>query len=248
MKAILASDLGGCAIENGARVPAPLFESNGMLEKIKAIWPRSATVLLISADPEDFAANDLTLYCFKNAFKLSGLGVSKIAICDGRNPEAADEISKTDVLLFVGGHVPTQNKFMKAIRLKERLAGFGGVILALSAGSMNCAENVYSCPELEGEATDPNYNRRLSGLGITDVNILPHFQYFRGVELDGLRFVEDIALADSFGGEIIALNDGGYIYIDGEKTTVFGEAYSLKDGEISQICADGESFCLSRKG
>lgn len=48
--------------------------------------------------------------------------------------------------------MPTQNQFMKQLKLRERLANFHGVVLAWSAGSMNCADVVYAGPECEGEA------------------------------------------------------------------------------------------------
>ena len=40
--------------------------------------------------------------------------------------------------------------------------------------------------------------------------------------------------------EIIAMNDGSYLMIDDGKTTLYGEAYRIKDRKITQICKDGE--------
>ena len=77
---------------------------------------------------------------------------------------------------------------------------------------MNCADTVYAGPELEGEAIDPLYERWITGLGLTDINIFPHFQSLKDDYLDGLRLIEDITYADSIGHEIIALNDGSPIY------------------------------------
>lgn len=94
-----------------------------------------------------------------------------------------------DVILLGGGHVPTQNAFMERIGLKERLRKYEGLIIGWSAGSMNCAEIVYAAPKSEGEAIDPNYQRRISGLGLTKVNILLHFPagiiIATGTEKDG---------------------------------------------------------------
>ena len=57
--------------------------------------------------------------------------------------------------------------------------------------------------------------------------------------MDRMRLIEDIAFADSVGHEIIALNDGSYIMLDDEKTTLYGEAYMIKDGQQTQICKNG---------
>lgn len=243
-KAILTSSLGGYYKVNGVRMPTPLPQTNGLLDRLKAIWPENANVLFICADPTDHKKNDNIRACFSESFPMSGLGISSVGICDGRNPEAARHLDKTDVLVLTGGHVPTQNRFMKTLRLRERLSGFGGVILAWSAGSMNCADVVYAGPELEGEALDPHYERWLPGLGITDVNIFPHMQALRGTFLDGMRLIEDITFADSFGHAFIALNDGSYITIADGKTTLYGEAYAIKDGRQTQICWDGRSVSL----
>lgn len=109
---------------------------------------------------------------------------------------------------------------------------------------MNCAKTVYAGPELEGEATDPSYERWIGGLGLTDINVFPHFQGLRNEYLDGLRLIEDITYADSVGHEILALNDGSYILIDGEKATLYGEAYKIKNRRQRKICSDGECLVL----
>lgn len=81
-------------------------------------------------------------------------------------------------------------------------------------------------------------------MGITNINVFPHFQSLKDEYLDGLRLIEDITFADSVGHEIIALNDGSYIMLDDEKTTLYGEAYMIKDGQQTQICKNGEYITL----
>ena len=127
---------------------------------------------------------------------MSGLSISHIDKCDDRNPNAVNALESIDVLILAGGHVPTQNKFMDQLRLKERLMDFHGIVVAWSAGSMNCADTVYAGPELDGEAIDPLYERWITGLGLTDINIFPHFQSLKDDYLDGLRLIEDITYAD----------------------------------------------------
>lgn len=83
--------------------------------------------------------------------------------------------------------------------------------MGISAGSMNCADMVYAQPELEGEAADPSYERFIVGLGLTERNILPHYQMVKDYTLDGLRLMEEITYPDSAGREFYALEDGSYI-------------------------------------
>ncbi len=244
MKAMLTSSLGGSFKVNGTRVPSILIQQNGLLDNLKSIWIQNAKVLIICGDPTDHEKNDSVYACLKEAFPMSGLSVSYIDKCDDRNLNAVENLKNIDVLILAGGHVPTQNRFMKQLRLKERLLDYHGIVVAWSAGTMNCADIVYASPELEGEAVDPVYERWITGLGITDINIFPHFQLLKDGYLDGLRIIEDITFDDSVGQEIIALNDGSYIMIADGQTTLYGEAYRIKDRQQTQICKDGESIAL----
>jgi dipeptidase E len=244
MKAILTSVLGGQIKIDGKRVPTSLPETNGLLKTIRNSWKDSSKVMIISGSPEDYDKNDSVLNCVSGAFSLSNLSASEVLMCDERSKEVIDRLPEMDVIILAGGHVPTQNSFMKALGLKERLLGWDGLLMGWSAGSMNCAETVYAGPELPGEAIDPNYQRWISGLGITKTNIFPHFEELKDEMLDGMRLIEDITYADSMGHEIIALNNGSYIVVDEGVETIYGEAYSIKDGEQKQICVDGNSILI----
>ncbi len=244
MRAILTSSLGGYRKAHGMRIPAPILNTNGLLDQLKAAWPEEAEVLILPADPADHSKADNFQACFAASFPMSGLPVSSVRIVDDRNPQDIQYLSSTDVLLLAGGHVPTQNRFFHAIRLRERLQAFRGTLIAMSAGSMNCADTVYAGPERPGETIDPKYRRWLPGLGITQINIFPHMQVMRDEILDGLRMIEDITLPDSMGHTFLALNDGSYLVIEDQKTTLYGEAYQIRDGSITQICRDGASIAL----
>ena len=244
MKVMLTSSLGGSTKENGIRVPSILIQRNGLLDNLKSIWITESNVLIICADPSDHEKNDSVCACLKKSLPMSGLSISHIDKCDDRNPNAVDALESIDVLILAGGHVPTQNRFMDQLRLRERLKDYHGIVVAWSAGSMNCADTVYAGPELEGEAIDPLYERWITGLGLTDINIFPHFQSLKDGYLDGMRLIEDITYADSVGHEIVALNDGSYIMLEDGKTTLYGEAYMIKDRQQWKIFNDGESISL----
>ena len=244
MKVMLTSALGATRKVNGTKVPAVLIQRNGFLERLKSIWVENAKVLIICASPSDYIRNDSLCNDLKESFQLSGLSVSYIDKCDGRNTEAVNNLKDMDVIVLTGGHVPTQNKFFKQIQLREHLSGYDGIVVAWSAGSINCADTVYAGPEFEGEAIDPNYERWITGLGITDINIFPHFQKLKDDYLDGMRLIEDITYDDSVGHEIIALNDGSYITIFDGQATLYGEAYLIKDRKQTQICKEEEHISL----
>ena len=244
MKILLTSCFCDFNIVNGREAASVLIRRNGLLDAFRSIWTSDAAVLIICSDPDDPEANDELCIRMRDSFLMSGLDVRKIEICDSRNTDVANRLCEFDVLIFAGGHLPTQNRFMKKIGLRERLSDYGGSIAALSAGSMNGAELVYAIPEEKGEAVDTTFERWISGLGLTDINIFPHYQYLKDVYLDGLCMSEDIAFRDSMGKQIIALNDGSYIFVSDGEAVIYGESYLIKDGELIPLCRDGESYRL----
>lgn len=247
MIAYLTSHIGGSCKIDGKRVPTTLLKENGFLEDLTKNWKNNSNVLIISADPETTEINDSIKDIFKEAFPMSGLSVNQMIICDKRNEEIIDRIGEFDAIILSGGHVPTQNVFFERIKLKEHLEKFDGILMGISAGSMNSAEVVYAHPELEGEAVDENYKRFIPGLGLTKLMILPHYQDIKDEVLDGMRVFEDIAYPDSLGREFYCLNDGSYIKLVNGVTEIIGEAYLIKDGEISLICENNRSLLWSAK-
>ena len=245
MRIYLTSHIGGSYQENGSRLPMPLNPENGLADSLRKHWKDNANVLLISADPEDTEKNNGTRNLFAAAFPMSGLSIGKMDMCDARSLKLLDNISAYDVLILAGGHVPTQNRFFKRIRLKERLPDFDGILIGISAGTMNSAEIVYAQPELEGESVDARYERFLSGLGLTKLMMIPHYQAIKEDILDGRRLFEDITYADSYGREFYALEDGSYCLFENGTTTLFGAAYRIKDAPLKQICEKNQSILIA---
>ena len=241
----LTSHIGGSYKKDGTRIPTQLSTENGLLDSFQKHWKNNAKVLIISSDPEDIEKNNSIRNIFAVSFPMSGLSISQMDICDNRSTKLVDKLSDYDVVILAGGHVPTQNKFFERIRLKERIHDFGGILIGISAGTMNSAEIVYAQPELEGESIDEDYERFLSGLGITKLMILPHYQDIKDDTLDGQRLFEDITYPDSYGREFYALEDGSYFLIENKTIALFGTAYRIKDGNIKQICEKDKSICIT---
>lgn len=122
---------------------------------------------------------------------------------------------------------------MKKCNLKELLEDrelFDGIFIALSAGTINAAEQVYLIPELPGESVDPEFVRFTDGLGLTGINVLPHSQYEETVVLDGRKLVSEIIAPDSYGRAIYLIPDGSYFIINNGITEFFGEGKVMENG------------------
>lgn len=227
-------------VPHGVDLPCILDRRNGFVRRLRRCVKSHAELLIIASDPESFEANDEMAATFAGAFLHHGLTLADVALLDARNEEEAPElVAMSDVVILAGGHVPTENEFFTRMGLRELLAGFEGVVMGISAGTMNCADIVYAQPELEGESIDPDYERYIRGLGLTEINVLPHYQQVKDNILDGQRLYEDITYADSVGHPFYALVDGSYIFIENGRAEIFGEAYLIFNGRIRMICCEG---------
>jgi hypothetical protein len=155
---------------------------------------------------------------------------------------APDLVRGADWIVLCGGHVPTQNRFLHEIRLKELLEGFDGLVMGCSAGSMNCAGRVFSHPELPGEAVDPKYPRWLEGLGLTTRQLVPHYHQVRNVVLDGLRLFEDVIFPESWRHRFYTFPDGGYILQKDGRETLYGTAWEISNGQMRQVSAENQVY------
>ena len=244
MTVFLTSHIGGSIKKDGKRIPSSLLTDNDLVNNLKKRWPQRAKVLFIAANPNDIERSKSYQDAYLYAFPFHDMPIESYTICDCRDMEAAAQLAEYDVVILSGGHVPTQNAFFRQIGLKEKLNAYDGIVIGISAGTMNCAECVYAHPELDGEAVDPNYQRFLPGLGLTEKMILPHYQMIKEDVLDGLHVIQDIAFPDSYGREFFALNDGSYVLSENGAETLYGEAYQIRDGKLTQICGNGECRVL----
>lgn len=241
MKLFLTSSPGGSACVDGEWVAAPFDHSNHFLKHLRKVVREETDCLLLSSDPENTGMNDEVKGYLEEAFAHSGIPVRQVDICDKRDMYAADRLCCYGILILAGGHVPTENEFFHRIGLRERIHRYDGVVIGISAGTMNSAEVVYAQPEEPGEAVDPYYRRYMQGLGLTHINVLPHFQHVWGGRLDGLRILEDISLPDSRVRPFYGLPDGSWLYREDGRTTLYGEAWLLEAGKYIKICENGES-------
>lgn len=224
---------------------AILSPANAFIDNIRQALPENPRVLFVCADPEDhqgvcrFAAETTA------AFAETGIAFSCYHVLDGRNSRSTQALlNRSDFVILSGGHVPTQNAFFQKIHLPQLLQDFEGTVMGISAGSMNCAEWVYVQPEEPGESS-PDFPRFAPGLGLTEVNILPHYQQVKDNILDGLRLFEDITYPNSQDNCFFALPDNSYIYQDPEHLLLFGEGYCLCDGIMEQISENDQVLDLS---
>ncbi len=229
----------------GLNLPFILKEENDFLKNIKQYFRRGTKCLMICADPWAYEFNDRIRQEYWEVFAYHEMQFEEMYMCDERNENKIDEmLTESNMIILVGGHVPTQNAFFKRIGLPEKIKSFSGVVMGISAGSMNAAKMVYSLPENPGESIDPEYDRFPTGLGLTDMNMCPHYQMVKDWVLDGRRLFEEIAFEDSVGRKFYAFVDGSYAVEENGKKILYGEIYEIKNGTMRKICRNGERISL----
>ena len=224
--------------------PELLSNKNHFVDRLKGDWKPHSKCVLIASEPDDTKFNSAMAKTYLECFNRSGLSMDSIDVLDRREPKTVEILDRFDVVILAGGHVPTENAWFHQIKLREHLQHFRGIVIGISAGTMNCAEVVYAQPEEEGEAVNPHYQRFLEGLGLTKTKVIPHYNQTIDAVLDGKRLYQDITFPDSMGESFYCLTDGAYIRKDTKtkKEMLYGEAYLISDGEIGMISKTGGEF------
>jgi len=237
MNLFLTSNIGGVKKENGNKIPIKISENNDFLNNLKKSIKNNKKFVLIASDPDNYEKNDLFLAMDIEALKLSGLTFEEYLVLDGRGKEKITSILKEcDLIFLCGGNTLTQNMFFNNVCLKEYLRNIDSVIVGISAGSINLADNVYNSPESWEDLNDSPY---LKGLGLTTINIEPHF-VLEDLSDDNKKLQRDEILKESHNRTIIALTDGAYILQTVNECKLYGESYKIKNGKIIKICNNDE--------
>ncbi len=236
-----------CFLTSSHNVPGrpELNPANGFAASLLQAVPSPCRGLAVCASPDSYEETDFFCGSVREGFECSGVQFSRFDILDRRTQDQAPElVHGAQLIILMGGHVPTQNRFFQEIRLRELMADCDCVVTGISAGSMNAADVVYAQPELEGESVDPDYQRFLPGLNLTKTMILPHHQRAWHAWLDGKRLFEDISVEDSMGREFYCLPDGSLLYIENGHEEIRGECWLWADGRHTKVCGEGQVLVL----
>ena len=228
---------------DGKKVPNEIDNTNGIVNQIKQLMASNNGILYIASSPDDSEKVDSYSSLIFSSLKLSGITFSKYFVLDSRTKNNASEyVKRSNVIFLSGGDTYIENKFFTQIHLKELLQNFDGIIIGQSAGSINMAESVYNSPE-EGDLSEPIY---YDGLGLSNINIEPHF-ILNTNEFDEMQIYQrNHLLNESKERTIYALCDGSHILETDESIKIYGKAFLIKDGIITQICDDKQEFNIDK--
>ena len=222
--------------ENGIKCATPLNDDNGILTEITKRAGKCGRVVYVANDPDDCEHNDISAPPVFEGLALSGLDFKEKILLDGRNAkDAASIIKDADLVILGGGKILCQRAFFAKIKLGEILGSYGGLVIGISAGSMNMCKTVANFPEENSDLGQPLW---VDGLGFYDGIVIPHFDGETNsyqIPCEEIDVINDYVLPMSNGRTFIGLPNLSYILIDGGKTSMRGVIYSISDGKVKRI-------------
>lgn len=210
--------------EKGNIVPTKL-ENKELVECLKNEIENYNNILLVCSSPDNYDKTDKYSEGIVKSLSLSGLKFKMSDVLDSRNALFSRSlILNSDLVIFMGGDPLDQITFFNDIEMKDILKRYKGVLLGISAGTMNMAGKVYFSKDESIE--DTVYYK---GLGLTNINVEPHFDVNDEVRIN------EILLRDSMKQPFIALPDESFIIIKKEETRLYGDAYYFSTGKYEKI-------------
>ena len=190
---------------------------------------KEKTNLVSVGAKREYEKNDIYFYGDEtilgaiNSFKFSDL--KEFNLIDGRTSkeEGLEFLKKADIIYLQGGDPFVQLKYLRDNGYDEFLKTYDGIILGLSAGSMNMGRTAFY-------SKDEDYPETIlyEGLGLVDITIDPHF------EIDNANRVNE---AKEYSNQlpIIGLPDNSIIRVVGNNITSIGIHYLFEKGTMTKI-------------
>ena len=242
---ILASDFGNYKKVNGEKITLPMSNENGIVDQLKANLNGRSKVVFVSSDINS-TLKKVWPYArvFFDSMKMVGITFDQYLIVNGTNCDKAQEyIGGADLVFLCGGDTYSQHQLFEKINLKQILSSYSGIVLGQSAGSLNMATDVFNSPE-EKEESEPIF---YEGLGLTTINIEPHFKLDDTNFDDKEKYQRDAVIKESYNRPIYGQCNGSHIFInEDDVATIYGETYLIMNGKIEKICDNQKSLIINK--
>lgn len=240
----LTSDFKNYEKINGEKFAKQIDNTNGFVDSLKENLKRKNKVVFVVSDGhQEHEKNMVYANIFFDSLKLVGIEFDNYYVLeDSTRDKASEYIDGADLVFLCGGRTSYQMKFFEEINLKKILELYDGIVIGQSAGAINMAELVYNSPE-DIENPDPII---YEGLGLTKINIEPHFQYDSSNFDEVDKYQRNNMIEESMKRNIIGQCNGSHIIIDSNNNAIaYGQTYIIENGKIRLICKDREKVSLN---
>ena len=195
---------------------------------IKRMVKKPINMVVIPADPNNFAKNDKQFYGNESV-----IGVFKtfkkifpnlnIVLLDNRvsQTNGINYLEKSNIIYLLGGNPFIQLEYLQKTKYSDIIQHTSALVMGVSAGAMNLAVNSYY-------SKDEDYPESIiyKGLGLTNITIDPHF------DINNLEQVNEIK-ANSKIIKIIGLPNDSAIVISDNNIVFIGKVYIFENGILN---------------
>ena len=181
------------------------------------------TIVFIATTFDDYEKNDLYYNNLIKHFKNIDITFNKAYLIDNRVDKdlAKDYILKSNIIFLMGGDAKKQIDSVKEYDLFEILKSKEGIILGVSAGSMNQSSRVVYKNDYNNYVIED-----YEGLGYIDINIYPHLDF------NNIDYLKEVFEVSNY-TKTVALPNDSFIRIENNNIDFVGEYYTIQNSKIT---------------
>lgn len=192
-------------------------------EYLKKDIKNNDTIVFIATTFDDYEKNDLYYNNLIKHFKNIDITFNKAYLIDNRVAKdlAKDYILKSNIIFLMGGDTKKQIDSVKEYDLFEILKSKEGIILGVSAGSMNQSSRVVYKNDYNNYVIED-----YEGLGYIDINIYPHLDF------NNIDYLKEVFEVSNY-TKTVALPNDSFIRIENNNIDFVGEYYTIQNSKIT---------------
>lgn len=192
-------------------------------ERLKKDIKNNDTIVFIATTFDDYEKNDLYYNNLIKHFKNIDITFNKAYLIDNRVAKdlAKDYILKSNIIFLMGGDAKKQIDSVKEYDLFEILKSKEGIILGVSAGSMNQSSRVVYKNDYNNYVIED-----YEGLGYIDINIYPHLDF------NNIDYLKEVFEVSNY-TKTVALPNDSFIRIENNNIDFVGEYYTIQNSKIT---------------
>lgn len=192
-------------------------------EYLKKDIKNNYTITFIATTFDDYENNDLYYNNLIKHFKNIDITFNKAYLIDNRVDKdlAKDYILKSNIIFLMGGDTKKQIDSVKEYDLFEILKSKEGIILGVSAGSMNQSSRVVYKNDYNNYVIED-----YEGLGYIDINIYPHLDF------NNIDYLKEVFEVSNY-TKTVALPNDSFIRIENNNIDFVGEYYTIQNSKIT---------------
>lgn len=199
-----------------------LDKVNGFTDKQKEFLKKdiknNMNIVFIASSFDNYERNDIKHKELVKLFNDININFNNIYLIDNRvdSNRAKELIKKSDIIFLMGGDPKQEMDSIIEYDLVKDIKAKEGIIIGVSAGSMNQITNVIYKDEI-----DNNILVKYKGLGFFDTNIYPH------VDINNKDYLQEIFEVSKY-SKILCLPNSSFIRIEDNKVDIIGEHYYIE--------------------